>query len=516
MKRKLTALSLSAICALSFCACGKRTTPNGISDIEINFWQSGFGVEFMNKIIEDFKAKYPDYNVAFNPNRSQTSVVQSLNDKEDDTVDLYFGSLDNLIAYEDMFEPLDDVYDTVVAGESVKIGDKFQDIVKNAYRKEDGHYYCMSYAGSALGILYNADIIDGINYTVPNTSDELMYLSLELSNVTGESWSKAWVHFQDSTVGYYNGLLKTWQAQYSGLDYYTDNWLTLTDAAGNSPSKEVYASSTDGRREALLALGKCVNPSTVYPGSNTAKFTSAQTYFVAGKAALMVNGSWIQNEMKASGGREFNCKMMKTPVISSIIDVLPDKSVSNDAELSALVTAIDAATEGDAEVSLTGKGYDVTQADWDRVASARRYMFHNGVDHCVILNKYSAAKEASKDFLRFYFSEAGTLDFANTIHQLPSAQILDADKVTTDDWTSFEKDMFDFDKTVTVINDGGINRSKLFRANGLNAYANISVIAELSASNPAALKTPETLWSDFQAAVEKNWTSWMWNAGFRE
>lgn len=516
MKRKLTALSLSAICALSFCACGKRNVSNGISDIEINFWQSGFGIEFMNKIIDDFKKEYPDYNVALNPNRSQTSLVQSLQDKEDDTVDLYFGSLDNLIAYEDQFEPLDDVYETVVGGESVKIGDKFQDIVKDAYKKEDGHYYAMSYAGSALGILYNADIIDGINYTVPNTSDELMYLSLELSNVTGESWSKAWVHFQDSTVGYYNGLLKTWQAQYSGLDYYTNNWLTLMDETGTSPSKDVYASSTDGRKEALLALGKCVNPSTVYPGSNTSTFTSAQTYFVAGKAALMVNGSWIQNEMKASGGKEFNCKMMKTPVISSIIDVLPDKSVSNDAELSALITAIDSVSDGEAEISLKGKGYDVTQTDWDRVAAARRYMFHNGVDHSVILNKYSTAKEASKDFLRFYFSETGTLDFVNTVHQMPSAQISDASGVTMESWTDFEKDMFDFDKNLIVINDGGINRSKLFRSNGLNAYANLSIIAGLSASNPEALKTPETLWSDFQDAVNKNWKSWMWNAGFRD
>ena len=513
------AAAVGVSCLFGAASCGggntESTNSNSKTDLEIRYWQSGYGVEYMNKIIADFKTKYPQYNVMFTPEPLQQVVSQTMEAGKDDTVDIYLNSLDNLIKYEDMFEPLNDVYETTVEGESKKIGDKFQDLVKDGYKREDGNYYCMSYAGSPVGIMYNADIIDGVNYTVPNTSDELRNLSVELSNVTGETWTKAWVHFQDGSVGYYNALLKTWQAQYSGIDYYKNNWLTLTDEDGNSPSKAAYTSETDGRKQALYALGNCVNPSTVLTGSNTKKFTEMQTFFIAGKAAMMVNGPWIQNEMKQSGGKNFNCRLMKTPVISSIIDVLPDKSVKDDAELSALITAIDAYQDGEAEVALTGNGYSVTQSDWDRVAEARKYNFHNGVDHAAVINKYSTAKEAAKDFLRYYFSDEGMATFANIVHQTPSATILDESKVKIDsEWTDFEKETFNGStKNLIMINDGGITRSAVFRSNGLSAYANLAIVSSISASDASVLKTPEALWNEMISKTDKNWKNWLANAG---
>ncbi|MBQ6922651.1 MAG: hypothetical protein IJQ66_06140 [Clostridia bacterium] len=61
---------------------------------------------------------------------------------------------------------------------------------------------------------------------------------------------------------------------------------------------------------------------------------------------------------------------MKTPVISAIVKILPDRSVSNERELCALINAIDAG-----DTSLEGTGYSVTQNDYDRVKDARN-LFH--------------------------------------------------------------------------------------------------------------------------------------------
>ena len=64
-----------------------------------------------------------------------------------------------------------------------------------------------------------------------------------------------------------------------------------------------------------------------------------------------------------------------------------------------------------------------------------------------------------------------------------------------------------------MVNDGGITRSPVFRSNGLNAYANLSIVASLSASDSSVLKTPEALWNDMLTKTDKNWKNWLANAG---
>ena len=511
---KIITLLLSAVLALSAAGCvgSGRTSNEAEVDIEINYWISGFGVDYMNEIVEAFGEKYPKYNVTLTANRAMAGVTQSLQKGEKDTVDLYFCSIDKLLGYTDLFEPLYDVYAAKADGESVTIGEKFQSSVKNSFLREDGSYYAMSYVGGVMGIVYNADIIDGEKYELPNTTDELSSLAIELA----ADDIPAFIHFQDATLAYYYSVLKIWQAQYAGLGYVMNDWLSLTDEAGNSPSKAAYTSETDGRKAALEALGRCVNPTTVYRGSNSAKYSNAQTYFINGYAAMMVNGAWMQNEMLSGGSRDANMKMMKTPVISSIIDVLPDKSVSNDAELSALIAAIDAAEDGTAQPALKGAGYDVTQADWNRVAEARKLGFDNGVDHAVILNKYSNSKNAAKEFLKYYFSDEGLLKFFNIVHQSPAAAPADESAFVQDDsWTEFDRSVYALSKAITIVNNGGMGKSKLFTRSGLNDYANISIVSDLSASDAADLKTPAQLWAEMLAAVDKNWNTWMWSAGYQ-
>ena len=86
---------------------------------------------------------------------------------------------------------------------------------------------------------------------------------------------------------------------------------------------------------------------------------------------------------------------MRTPVISSIINVVPDKSIADDKELSALIKAIDAN-----DISLKGQGYDVTQKDYDRVKETRSIVRQGGGGQAVIPD-YASAKDVAIDLLRF-------------------------------------------------------------------------------------------------------------------
>ena len=138
-----------------------------------------------------------------------------------------------------------------------------------------------------------------------------------------------------------------------------------------------------------------------YEAPSTLTFVDAQRAFLRGEGLIMVNGDWIYEEMRTAIGdyKKENILarigFMKNPVISSIINVLPKHSVANDAELSALIKAIDAGN-----TALSGEGYEVQQEDYDRVKEARNYVSTEYLNQAYV-PAYATAKDLAKDFLRF-------------------------------------------------------------------------------------------------------------------
>ena len=122
---------------------------------------------------------------------------------------------------------------------------------------------------------------------------------------------------------------------------------------------------------------------------------------VMGQGLFMANGDWFDNEMRSfcegleeAQGYCDTVKLMKTPVISSIID--NTDTIADDAELSALITAIDAG-----ETALQGEGYDVSQDDFNTVLAARVTVYSIGPGHNAVVPKTAVGKQVAYDFLRY-------------------------------------------------------------------------------------------------------------------
>ena len=116
---KIMAAVLAAGLSLtSFVGCKSKTSsPNSASDIEISFWVAGFGETFMDKIIDGFNAKYPEYHAYKTSGRNSTTLVNSLKLGKNDTTDIYFSATDVLINYHDMFMDLSDIAESKIDGE---------------------------------------------------------------------------------------------------------------------------------------------------------------------------------------------------------------------------------------------------------------------------------------------------------------------------------------------------------------------------------------------------------------
>ena len=301
--------------------------------------------------------------------------------------------------------PYDDNKTTILS----KLRDGY-DYYNEELRDADGdgevevHYYGVQYADSIVGIVRNKKVWKD-SWAIPNTTDELIELC---STIKGQGYTP---FIWSSQASYWSNYWPLWVYQYQGYEDMLRFWEGLPEAArGNEPSAQMW--NRQGWKEGLIVMEKLLEAEKGYMDSYSLSvdFTTAQGYFLDGgrNIAMMVNGDWIENEMKKNYSN-VDLDIIKNPVISAIINVLPDKSVANDDELSALIKAIDAGN-----TALKGDGYEVTQKDYDRVKTARNIYINPNTNHQAYIPVYSKKKTIAKDFLQFMASDEGMMIMSKT------------------------------------------------------------------------------------------------------
>lgn len=496
------ALAAGLACA-AFAGCNNKETPNSETDIEISFWEGSFGKTFMEDIVSGFMKKYPEYKVDLRTSKNAQTIANSLQKRKNDTTDIYFNQLSIFMNYTDLFADLSEIVTETIPGETKSIKDKYDKSLYESLKNENGELKTLGWAGSTTGIFYYADVLENEGIDVPRTTDELADLVTSLGKKT------SFVQLKDARMGYYQYLVKAWMAQYAGLDYYNNNWLQLKDESGKTPSKDVYLSETDGRKQALDVLGSLLNSKTSIEDPD--KFKVARM-FNLGDAVMMVNGNWVFGEVDAL--KEKNIKMMRTPVISALAQKL--ETVADDEELAALVSAVDNVLDNGATVSLIGSGYDVSQADWDKVYAARTMVYNNGSEHAMIVNKYTNAKDGVKKFIQYYYSDEGLAKFINATHYSANANLTDETLVNTSSWTAHEKEQYARSKTNTNVTDGNATSPVFSKTATLHLYGTVDIVGQLTTTNNP--QSAAALWTAFKNNVNDartGWTMWLKNAGIK-
>jgi len=75
--KKIAALVIACMAAITaFAGCVDNSVRNDPSTLEISFWKSGYGVEFINRIIEGFENEYPQYKVVLNVSSNNAVFFQ--------------------------------------------------------------------------------------------------------------------------------------------------------------------------------------------------------------------------------------------------------------------------------------------------------------------------------------------------------------------------------------------------------------------------------------------------------
>ena len=444
MKKKNWARGAAIFCAVamtvSTVGCGgkesKKKVDNTIEDTKnlyIMTSTGGYGAKYLEALIEAFEKKNEGINVELTVTPSNSSVMsESLKNVENNDVDLYFcmqpASLAETLRHtwngEQALRDMTYLYDSQIPGEDVTLGEKVNPTAKIFCQTEgrttedtsDDIYYGIPGLVGPMGLYYNETVINNAlgegKWSVPRTSNELIALCERLKEKD--------VHFlmPGGMDGYSRSLFLTWWAQYEGYD----NFLKFFEGTGYDTSKDrevensYYIFQQPGRKASLEASYELVSykngyslPNSVEIGVNVLNEWQSRFFIAKNKLAFYPTGSWLGNEVITDTGVDYDSqiKMMKSPVISSIIESTDSYSGSDDKRLpnitsDKILSQVVAYVDGEGKLPA-----GVTEEEVAIVRQARNTAACLGESGSIVAPAYSNAKKLADEFLLFMASDEG-------------------------------------------------------------------------------------------------------------
>ncbi len=433
------ALMLVMICGVvAGCGAKQEKVDNSTTDTEtlkIMLYAKGYGTDWLAAMEKAYEEKNPGVAVEVTLVNSAEVIRSDIKNSEYCDTDLYFDIVENSgqymveeykYAYENSQAMLDltELYNTTIPGEEVTLGEKMNESIKYASitggreteDASDDTFLFVPYVTGAMGLYYNETVINNAlgegNWEVPNTTDELYALCEQLKAKDCE------ILLPGSLDAWTSSMYLSWWSQYEGKT----NYRKFFDGIGFEKNSGLEAENSaaifdqPGRLEALkvsesfIGYGKGFAPKNAVE-INVNNLNEYQTRFTLQKNnfAFYPMGDWLMQELEnnTTVPSDSVIKMMKTPVISSIINSTDSYSrdtvkrlpnITSDEILSQVIDY----TEGNGELPA-----GVTEEEVAIVKEARNTVGGKALEHIAYIPTYSNAVELAKDFLLFMASDEG-------------------------------------------------------------------------------------------------------------
>lgn len=263
--------------------------------LKIEFVKGGFGLTPYEKLAEAFMAENNDIEVKLVPNPEMASTTSSkLTDGTNlSDVMIYNRSVNNIYAWAKKGY----IYDlTSLMNEEVENGqtllDKMDDNAKKV-AEYDSSYWCLPEYYNINGFVYNSTLFERNGWNVPKTTKEFGDLCKKIEKVelAGQS-VKPLIYCGNGADGYLYYAIDGWMTSYEG----TSNM----DKFYSFESSEVFnPSNSKGKNYGMSLLKKYFYDSGyAYENSMSMGAIEGQSKLLTYEAAMMLNGSWFENEMK--------------------------------------------------------------------------------------------------------------------------------------------------------------------------------------------------------------------------
>ena len=340
---RILATGLAAVsCIGGFAACGKN---GGVKNrLTIRYYVGGYGKTWLEDAVKAFCETKEGVTYKLIDDAGITSRAPSLlrpgkSAKDDPDIIMAQGGAWEEWASQGWLEPLDDVFNTEVSTSAgnQKIADYLEPEAKNmsystrTIAGQTFHPYVMPWGSLECSFVYNEEMLfsttrrsTGTKWDkVPETVAEFVEYCDDVEtehNVAAIAWSV-------KDMNWFQFPIYVWWAQQQGVfesrmegegsfyDFFDYGSVDVWKQSGISSAIDIWKS--------IIANGKKVvsgkeQPTWSHslPNQDETTMQTAQAAFVGGKAAMILSGSFLENEMKAyeeDGKIDFTMKMMRVP-----------------------------------------------------------------------------------------------------------------------------------------------------------------------------------------------------------
>lgn len=533
LKRLVLIPLIGAAMGASLASCGGSNESEGSNVVQIRVYDAGFGTDWLHEIGNKFAEKFPGKSIKIVEESPSvpSKVANEIQNPKNNNIDLYFDSGANLTDIigksqsvlrsdtETLLEPLDDVFNSkALSSEGKEEGETIKARMFEGYEETSSYHgkitkwqnkiYKLPWADAATGVFMNRAILNKYNLEAPITSNDFKNVIETIASHTSTDHIYPYAWAGNNAPGYWSYLFSTWFAQYSGVENFKNFMKLDPTGEGNMTTIkdrgfQVY--QDQGILKALDGMHDILNINYSPNGSASDTHIKAQTKFATGECAFMIDGDWLLNEMKKNYFDQIKeIEMIKTPVLSSIIERPECATIADDAELKALVKSIDAGSK-----ALSGDGFDVDQTAFNKVYEARS--IHNciGINHDMIIPSYADAKETAKLFIRFMYSNEGCRIFRNKAYaNLPLKYTTEAGDADNPFIRSVDA-INNSDKVYIISGEAKLNdnrqRAGILLFNKTD-FAHPNTFA-IMMQDPAKW-TAERIFNDEYEFVQSKWSSW--------
>ena len=431
----ICSFALASVMALSVAGCGGKPDDGGKTDgkvLNVAVIAKGYGSDFAKQLAESYNETHEGVTVNVTKTTPDQSFVESsLGLGSKNSIDLYFGILNNVFATQSVasgykWADLSAVYEADIVGynESGKIKDFINPYFYEIMTYTDGKQYSVPWTNGAVGLLYNKTLWDKTNaklkssgkaeLSLPVTSNEMFELFETIKTADVKSASGSAYAFSYSGVdSYLHFLFGDMWMQYEGRSV-SQAFYEGKDENGTYTA-EIY--NTQGRLEAYDTIRSLILQSNGYVSTNNISdaYDQEQLNFLRGKSFFSANGDWLEREAsKQFNPGEADVAFIRTPILSSVVKnpkISADfagSDAENEAKLRNIINFIDenyidgnkTATAADAA------SLNVSENTLKFLSDSRMIKFCLP-DFVATVPEYSENIDLAKDFLKYMYSKEG-------------------------------------------------------------------------------------------------------------
>lgn len=282
MSKKGFMFSLFLICVMLFTAMpALAAEPELEGEFDVaHYWSGGLGMDFIEKLINDFVAQHPKLTRVESPvdhEQFKTQIlVQLAGDNPPDTFSYWAGARVQFIKDGDRLQNIEDIWAANKMDEMFPPG-----VIANACTY-DGEKYLLPATIHWAGFWYNPKLFKQVGAEVPKTWDEMIAVAEKLKAANIPAFAL--------------GSKERWPAQF-WFDY-----ILLRTAGNEYRAKLMNGEAAYNDPEVVRAFElwkQLVDAGYFYPDSNGYDWAEAADHVANGKAAMTLMGTWVDGHFVA-------------------------------------------------------------------------------------------------------------------------------------------------------------------------------------------------------------------------